>query len=432
MATNDTYEYVEGWYRYRKGSNPDQSRKSEGAWRGTTRDHAGHLDGHAEFIPDYEFDGDFDDAYEYVKGEYRFQRGSRPDQSRETAGAWRGTTRDGSGNLNGQAEFFPGYEDESDGLVFGDEDDAQLPSTTVPEYVADESAPDISRLVPLAMVAIAGIAVGVAGVKVAQHVKRRRSAARSEQRIPAPASATPAGWYSIASDTTLLRYWDGVSWTNELARRQVTQPAIAPDWYPDPSNASQVRYWDGSAWTHHVAPKHGAARALPDWYPDPSSPSRWRFWDGNAWTQHVAPGHGTPTPQPPAVASPAQEWQAEYGGDHSPVPAVVEPRVSMSSAEWQAHVRAWMRAGAVQQELWRRLSNAEICDADDATLDAQRKMEQLTPEQGSQRIRLMLDANPSLRDPAALLDFLQILGSGRGVPVNVELVEGGPSRQARH
>ena len=63
--------------------------------------------------------------------------------------------------------------------------------------------------------------------------------------------------------------------------------------------------------------------------------------------------------------------------------------------------------------------------------DSQRKMEQLTPEQGSQRIRMMLDANPSLHDPAALLDFLQAFGRGQGVPVSLELVERASSRSAR-
>lgn len=83
-----------------------------------------------------------------------------------------------------------------------------------------------------------------------------------------------------------------------------------------------------------------------------------------------------------------------------------EPRITMSSAEWQAHVRAWMAAGAVEQELWRRLSNAHVRDADPLTLEAQRQMEQLTAEQGRQRIRLMLEASPGVKDEAGLKDLL--------------------------
>lgn len=55
-----------------------------------------------------------DDRYEYVKGTYKYKKGSTPDQSRKTAGAWRGTLRDDGGHLDGQAEFIPGDEDEYD------------------------------------------------------------------------------------------------------------------------------------------------------------------------------------------------------------------------------------------------------------------------------------------------------------------------------
>ena len=49
-----------------------------------------------------------DEDYEYVKGTYRYKKGSTPDRSRETDGAWRGTTRDADGHLDGQGEFIPG------------------------------------------------------------------------------------------------------------------------------------------------------------------------------------------------------------------------------------------------------------------------------------------------------------------------------------
>ena len=66
-----------------------------------------------------------------------------------------------------------------------------------------------------------------------------------------------------------------------------------------------------------------------------------------------------------------------------------------------------MAAGAVEQELWRRLSNARISDGDQLTLEAQRRMERLTAEQGTRRIKLMLEANPGLRDELGLNEFLR-------------------------
>src|SRR5665647_1848230 len=278
---------------------------------------------------------------------------------------------------------------------------------------SDEDAPDISGLVPLVLV----IAAGVAGVKVAQHIKSQREEKRSERSSIAPAIATPAGWYEVASDATRLRYWDGTAWTNDFAQRQGTAAALAADWYPDPSNAAQLRYWDGTAWTHHVAPTHGAAGTPTDWYPDPSNAAQLRYWDGTAWTHHVAPKHGTAGVARQPLAAPSPE--------RGLVSAREEPRISMSSAEWQAHVRAWMAASAIEQELWRRLSNAHISDAGQATLEAQREMEQLTPEQGAYRIRLMLEAHPSMRDGVGLTEFMKFFGGGRSalgrdVPVSIE------------
>lgn len=31
-------------------------------------------------------------------------------------------------------------------------------------------------------------------------------------------------------------------------------PPASPGWYPDPSGSPQRRYWDGSTWTENVAP----------------------------------------------------------------------------------------------------------------------------------------------------------------------------------
>jgi len=50
-AEDDEFEYVKGTFKYRKGTTPDQSREDPEAWRATLRDEGGHLSGQAEFIP---------------------------------------------------------------------------------------------------------------------------------------------------------------------------------------------------------------------------------------------------------------------------------------------------------------------------------------------------------------------------------------------
>lgn len=78
---DDRYEYVKGTYKYKKGSTPDQSRETAGAWRGTLRDDGGHLDGHAEFIPgdedEYEKQPDREPVYIYVNEEREADTRSR-------------------------------------------------------------------------------------------------------------------------------------------------------------------------------------------------------------------------------------------------------------------------------------------------------------------------------------------------------------------
>lgn len=274
--------------------------------------------------------------------------------------------------------------------------------------ISDENAPDISGLVPIALVAVAGLAAGVAGVKIAQSRKRRREG--ESLSIAAP-SAVPAGWYAVVSDPTRLRHWNGTAWTDDYAQRAGTAHAIAADWYPDPSNPAGLRYWDGAAWTHHVSPRPGATTTPADWYPDPSNAARLRYWDGTAWTQHVTSGLG---------ASVGHHQAGSTSSIASLAPAHKEPRIHMSSAEWRAHVEAWVRAGVIQQELWRRLTNVHITDADGAALTAQRQWEELTPQEGARRIQLMLEANPSLRNQSVLVEFVNLFGRGQGTPIGIE------------
>lgn len=346
-------------------------------------------------------------GYDEFDARIRVPKGTTLDQSKNTPGARRALARDAQGNLVGQAEIL--------GMQKSRKRPAKSPAPT--ESVAEvaviaENAPDISKLVPIALVAVAGIAAGVAGVKVAQHAKKRRQAARAEMPSLAQATATPAGWYEVANDPTRLRYWNGVAWTDDYAQRAGAAPTIAADWYPDPSNAAQLRYWDGSAWTHHVAPRPGAVTTPADWYPDPSNAAQLRCWDGTAWTNHVTAGPG---------AAVAHQQTNAPSADKGLAPAKDEPRTNMTTAEWQAHVRGWLQAGAIQQELWRRLSNAHIKDADDATLTAQRKMEALTPEEGARQVQRMLEANPALREPGALLDFMKVFGGGGANPLGIEI-----------
>ena len=77
--------------------------------------------------------------------------------------------------------------------------------------------------------------------------------------------------------------------------------------------------------------------------------------------------------------------------------AIAESKISMSSAEWELRFRAMLAAGAFKEEQQRILANARIDDSG-IPLQSPDVAEALTAQQFFDRIKLMLEANPSLLD----------------------------------
>lgn len=152
------------------------------------------------------------------------------------------------------------------------------------------------------------------------------------------------------------------------------------------------------------APSPAPSVAPANWYADPWHAAQLRYWDGSAWTGYVSPRYADPVP----AAAPV----GPQGPDTQPHRVDSDTRITMSGAEWQRLVRAWVTAGAVEQTLWQRLVHARLTDADPLTLEAQSRMEKLTPELGARRVRLMLEANPRLREELTVRDLLALLLTG--------------------
>ena len=197
---------------------------------------------------------------------------------------------------------------------------------------------------------------------------------------------------SSAGPRAAVRYVATPHYASEGARTSHVAPA---NWYPDPSNTALLRYWNGTAWTYHTTPRQGVAATPANWFPDPSNAALLRYWNGTAWTHHTTPRQGTRVPATRPTVPPG------------------EPRLTMSSDEWQDRVRAWLAARAIGDELWGIITHAHIQDADPAVLEWQIEMRKLTPQQLSDRVRLTLEANPTLRDDFSLTEFMRFLGIGR-------------------
>ncbi len=94
-------------------------------------------------------------------------------------------------------------------------------------------------------------------------------------------------------------------------------------------------------------------------------------------------------------------------------PAIAQPKVNMSSAEWQKGFSAWMAATAVEECLRRILANALI---DDETLiELQDATKRLTPEQRAVIATRVLEISPSSLDDKAFTRLVNLFGDARFV-----------------
>lgn len=104
---------------------------------------------------------------------------------------------------------------------------------------------------------------------------------------------------------------------NRVAHSAATgQP---PSWLGDPFRRFQLRYWNGRTWTDQVAdsgvqatdpngtrgiqlpaPASSAVTASASWYTDPSKRYGHRYWSGRKWTEQVAT-NGVVSTDPPTV-----------------------------------------------------------------------------------------------------------------------------------
>src|SRR5256885_6309468 len=86
----------------------------------------------------------------------------------------------------------------------------------------------------------------------------------------APDGGPVAGWYADPTGGHPKRFWDGSTWTDQVALGDDTiisdpmpaadaVPAVDPSggapvagWYADPYDANQSRWWDGTQWSADV------------------------------------------------------------------------------------------------------------------------------------------------------------------------------------
>lgn len=102
-----------------------------------------------------------------------------------------------------------------------------------------------------------------------------------------------------------------------------------------------------------------------------------------------------------------------------------EPAVPMTSTEWLEGLRTAVVTRAISDELWNRLASADIDDDEGGSVrELQAGMANLAPEQVTDGIRLMLEANPSWLDEVSRVALMAVLAGaqavdGRSAPASV-------------
>ena len=226
--------------------------------------------------------------------------------------------------------------------------------------------------------AVTLLVVAVVGLKIGRFLIRR---GQEQQQVPSSSQQASEQFFR----TTHVPTW---SPREQRAGQAYTKTTVPAGWYPDPQGTGQRRYWDGTSWSQHLTTGQVTAASPPaGWFPDPSRPGHLRWWDGSSWSHHFIPADS---------ANQIDQRDAQ-------------PRIKMTTAEWHAHVEAWATTGAIHQELWRRLSSAELVDADNLTLEAQRTLEQLSPEQGADRLQELMRSNPARKHDQLLQDLVNLV-----------------------
>jgi hypothetical protein len=73
-----------------------------------------------------------------------------------------------------------------------------------------------------------------------------------------------------------------------------------------------------------------------------------------------------------------------------------DPKITMTSEQFQQLFMTWLAREDAQQALWHAIANAHIKDGDGAALALPQGLNELSPQQRTERVKEILSANPSI------------------------------------
>lgn len=96
-----------------------------------------------------------------------------------------------------------------------------------------------------------------------------------------------------------------------------------------------------------------------------------------------------PSTTTPDVTSPERQAQPEVAVSDS-------PKVTVTGAQFEQLFMTWLAREDAQQALWDAIATAEIKDDDHATIALQKRLNELSSVERTDRVRQILSANPSI------------------------------------
>jgi hypothetical protein len=73
-----------------------------------------------------------------------------------------------------------------------------------------------------------------------------------------------------------------------------------------------------------------------------------------------------------------------------------DPKIIMTSEQFQQLFMTWLAREDAQQALWHTIANAHIKDGDGAAVEWRQGLNELSPQQRTERVKEILSANPSI------------------------------------
>jgi hypothetical protein len=126
------------------------------------------------------------------------------------------------------------------------------------------------------------------------------------------------------------------------------------------------------------------------------SPAMWAKLDDILPRRQASKGKHVRRAKATTTTLTAEEAAENEASPQDVVDAPIDPKITMTSEQFQRLFMTWLAREDAQQALWYAISNAHIEDRDGVALAWRHEFNELSPQQRTERVKEILSANPSI------------------------------------